>query len=294
VAVRIEVPSIQDIPGVRVRVDLSDPRWALLEVASPPSVTVRFAGPYRELIRVSMDLPTITIPLDAVSSADTVVVLSSSWISVQGRPGLEIEGIQPSTVRIRLEPIERRGFPPALRFEGSLPDALALARAPVADPVEIRVSGPRSRLEAFDSVPIVPIDLSAITESGAIPARVDSAALAGLTAQPLDIRILFQLEEKITGSLNDVPLLLPGTLQGEGSFLPRFSAATVILQGARSAIDGVDPSLLWFVVDTSGVTLPGPGEEAEFPLRVQGLPAFVSGEARPETVTVRNVTEAAP
>lgn len=294
VAVRVEVPTVQDISGIPVRVDLADPRWAVLEDPIPATVTIRFAGSSRDLIRIAMERPAITIPLDGVNSADTVVVLNASWISNQGRQGVEIEDIQPSNVRVVLEPIERRSFAPSLRFEGSLADTLALATAPVVEPAEIRVSGPRSRIGLIDSVPVLPIDLSAVTASGPVFAMVDTTTFSGLLVQPSEVQVHLVLEEKITWSLNDIPVVLPGTLQGSPDLLPRFTSATAVLQGARSAVDQVDISQLAFTVDTSGLSLPLPGEEMEFPLRLEGLPPFLTGEPRPETVTVRNVSEAQP
>jgi YbbR domain-containing protein len=237
------------------------------------------------------DRPTISIPLDAVASGDTVIVLTSEWLSVNGRTGVEIESIRPASVRILLQPIDRRAYPPALRLDGTLPDSLALAGYPVADPPEIRVSGPRSRLAAIDSVPLTPIDLSAISSSGTYLARVDTTALAGLDIQPRELNVLLQFEEKITASVSDIPIRLPGTLQEESDLLLRFSSATAIVQGARSVVAAIDPLDLTFVADTTGATLPAPGEEMELPLTLLGLSPLLSGEARPETVTVRNVQE---
>jgi hypothetical protein len=291
VAVTIEVPTLQEISGIPVRVNLLDPQWALLEDPAPPTVTVRFAGPARELIRLGFERPTISIPLGAVATGDTVIVLNPAWISVHGRTGVEIENIQPSSVRILLQPIERRAFPPAIRLEGTLPESLALALYPVADPPEIRVSGPRSRLAEIESIPLVPIDLSAISSPGSYLARVDTTALIGLEIQPRELSVLLQFEERITASVNDIPVRLPGTLQEEGGLLLRFSTATAVIQGARSVVDAIDPLGLTLVADTTGAPLPAPGEETELSLTLLGLSPLLSGEARPETVTVRNVEE---
>jgi hypothetical protein len=84
---------------------------------------------------------------------------------------------------------------------------------------------------------------------------------------------------------------LPGTLQEERGLLLRFTTATAIIQGARSVVDAINPLDLVFVADTTGASLPAPGEETELPLTLLGLSPLLSGEARPETVTVRNVEE---
>ena len=121
VAVRAEAPTRQELRDISVRVEVGDPEWALVGGPMPPTVTVRLGGPSRELIAMAVDRPTIVIPLEAVTSGDTAVSLSNSWVRVQDRPGVVVEEIQPSSVRLTLEPIERVMLPVATRIEGELP-----------------------------------------------------------------------------------------------------------------------------------------------------------------------------
>ena len=128
VAVRAEVPNRQEMPGIPVSVVVSDPGWELVEEPNPATVTVRFGGPSRELLRMALDRPSLVVPLDGVLSGDTVVLLRNAWVGVQQWPGVIAEDIQPSSVRISLETVESVDLPPALRFQGELPDHLALPR----------------------------------------------------------------------------------------------------------------------------------------------------------------------
>ena len=166
VAVRAEAPTRQELRDISVRVEVEDPEWALVGGPMPPTVTVRLGGPSRELIAMAVDRPTIVIPLEAVTSGDTAVSLSNSWVRVQDRPGVVVEEIQPSSVRLTLEPIERVMLPVATRIEGELPAEFAMAGLPQVFPPGIRVSGPRSLVSELDSVRLLPLDLGEVDRVG--------------------------------------------------------------------------------------------------------------------------------
>jgi hypothetical protein len=133
VAVRAESENVQEIAGVPVQVEVADPRWALLGQATPTSVTVRFGGPSRELIAMALNRPSVVIPLDEIASEDTVVLIQPSWVRTQAT-GVTADDIQPSSVRLAFEPVDRRTFTPALHLTGELPRLLAFAARPEVDP----------------------------------------------------------------------------------------------------------------------------------------------------------------
>lgn len=286
ISVRVEAPNRQELSGVPVRVDLADPGWALTDPPSPATVQVRFGGPARELFRMAMDRPSLVIPVDQVASGDTTVVLRNQWVRVQDRAGVVVESIQPSTVRLVLEPIERVALPPALRFRGELPSGLALSAPPLAAPVDIRVSGPRSRIASLDSVPLVSVDLSAIRTSGVVSAGVATDELEGLQFQPLSVELEFQVEDRVERTVSGVPISLPGDSVVDGmEVLP--ATAAIRLSGARSFLERLDPTGLRLVVNPDGWEWPEPGEEADFPLRAEGIPDLIQGIPEPAEATVR-------
>ena len=288
VAVRAEAPSRQELRDIPVRVDLGDPGWALMGEPSPPTVTIRLGGPSRELIGMAVDRPTIVIPLDAVADGDTAVALSTSWVTVRDRPGIVVEDIQPSSVQLRLEPMERVTLPAVLHVAGELPADFAMAGPPEFYPEGIRVSGPRSRVAEFDSVPLLPLYLEEVTESGRISVGVDTTALEGLTVQPLSVDVDIPFEDRIERVMSGIPIVLPSNLSDVTSLDLRPTTASVIVQGARSLVDRADPTLLELVVRIEAVDVPAPGDEAEFPIALEGLPALVGGEPQQSVVTVRH------
>lgn len=288
ISVRVEAPNRQELSGVPVRVDLADPGWALTDPPMPATVQVRFGGPSRELFRMAVDRPSLVIPMDQVVNGDTTVVLRNQWVRVQDRPGVVVESIQPSTVRLVLEPIERVALPPALRFQGELPQGLAFAAPTLPSPVDIRVSGPRSRIAALDSVPLVPVDLSNVRSSGVVSTGVATEGLEGLQIQPLSVELELRVEDRVERMVSGVPVSLPENAPLEGvEILP--ATAAIRLSGARSLLERVDPTGLRLVVDLDGREWPEPGDEADFPLRLEGIPDLVQGVPEPGEATVRRL-----
>ncbi|MEX2295097.1 MAG: hypothetical protein WD804_02160 [Gemmatimonadota bacterium] len=294
VAVRAEAPNRQELPGVPVRVDLLDPQWALMGDPTPTTVTVRFGGPSRELISMALERPAIVIPLEDVTSGDTVVVLRTSWVRIQDRPDVIAEDIQPSSVRISLEPVERAERPAVPRWEGELPDHLALAAPPRLEPGSVRVSGPRSRLALVDSISLLPMNLGSVTASGSFPVEVNPAGLEGLQVQPMMLQAELRVEDRTERMVSGIPIVLPESLAGNPALTLRPATGAVVLRGARSVVERADPTTLRFVVQVEAGSLPGAGQEGEFPLVLTGLPSLVEGELRVTTAVVRNRSQDAP
>jgi hypothetical protein len=293
IAVRVEAPNRQELSGVPIRVDLADPGWALVDPPNPTTVRVRFGGPSRELMRLAMDRPSLVIPVDHVSTSDTVVFLRSQWVRVQDRTGVVVEDIQPAAVRLSFEPLERIALPPAVRLQGELPGDVALSGPPLAAPSEIRVSGPRGRILALDSVPLRPVDLSLVASSGAQTVEVQTEGMEGLQFQPMAVEVRFQVEDRIERMVSGVPVSLgdgnepPNSPMGDLRVAPLTGA--VRLSGARSLLERMDPTLLRLVVDPGGRAWPEPGEEGRFPIRLEGLPPLVEGVPDPEEASVQRV-----
>lgn len=289
VAVRAESPTRQELRDISVRVDVGDPEWALVGEPMPPTVTVRLGGPSRELIGMAVDRPTIVIPLEVVTGGDTVVSLSNSWVRVQDRPGVIVEEIQPSSVRLTLEPIKRVTLPVAMRIEGELPVEFAMAGLPEVFPPEIRVSGPQSLVSELDSVRLLPLDLGEVTGSVRISISVDTIGLKGLMVQPASVDVDIPFEDRVERVMSGISIVLPPNLMELAALELRPATASVIVQGARSLVDRADPTLFELVVRIEPDDVPEPGDEAEFPIALEGLPPLIGGELQQSVVTVRHL-----
>ncbi len=285
ISVRVEAPNRAELPGVPVRVDLADPNWALLGNPTPGTVMVRFGGPSGELLRLSADRPSVVVPMDQVLSGDTTLVLRNQWVRVQDRPGVVVEDIQPSTVRLTFEPVQRVGLPLSIRLTGSLPEGLALAAAPLAEPGEIRVTGPRSRILEMDSVRLRPLELGSVVASGRVPVAVDTTGMAGLLLQPVLVQVEVQVEEEVEEVMSGIPVVFPEGISAEELEIRPITLAAIV-RGARSLMEGADPTAFRAVVQVEEAQLPGPGEEASIQVVLEGLPPLLRGELQRTEVTI--------
>lgn len=287
VSVRVEAPNAQTLDGVPVRVDVADPRWALVDDPSPNGVTVRFRGPSRELLRMTVDRPSIVIPLNQVSSGDTTIALQRQWVRLQNRPGVTVEDIQPGTVTLQLESVMRVELPAALRFEGELSEDWAFTHRPSPVPAELVVSGPESRILQLDSIPMRPLDLAAVSGAGRQTVQVDTSAVRGVYVQPGEVEVELRVAERVTRSHWGVPIAL-GVPGWEQLYEMEPREGGVRVSGAESVLDGLDAGILrLYVVLDDGVLPQEPGEEATFPLAVEGLPALVRGASVTDEVLIR-------
>jgi hypothetical protein len=286
-AVQVETHSSRQDTTVPVQVDVQDPGWAILEDPLPLSVTVRFAGPFREIVRLGSDRPSIVIPMNQVTAGDTVVILRPQWVRVQDRPGVTVEDIQPPTVRLRLEPIVRLDLPPRVQVENELPSAWAIAGPPVVMPAELRVSGPESLVTPMDSVRLQVIDLSTITGPGAREVGVDTTSTRRLQILPARATVDLRIEDR--GELFVEELEIVFDLDGwEELYELDVEVGSALLTGALSRLDAVDSGALRLVLEFDPEELPtDAGDEVEFPVRLEGVPEYVTGEPGLEHVTVR-------
>lgn len=279
-SVRFEARNQQEITNVAVRVDLTDPEWTVAGGADPASVAVRFRGPALELLRLSTDRPSIVVPVTDVLTGDTTLVIQPGWVRFGERPGVSVEGISPGSIRLRFEAVQRITLAPALRFTGELPDEVAFVAPPVPTVREFRVTGPRSRTAELDSIPLLPVDLSSVTQSGVLPTLVDTARVSGVQVQPIALEVEFRVEPRVTREVTVPAPELPEEYQGEG--YPE--SITIELDGARTLVEGVNPAALRIALE-----LPDPldpeWERFEVGFRVEGLPVLV--RARVDPVEVR-------
>lgn len=286
-AVQVETHSSRQDASVPVQVDLGDPGWAILEDPSPLSVTVRFAGPFREIVRLGSDRPSIVIPMNQVTAGDTVVILRPQWVRVQDRPGVTVEDIQPPTVRLRLEPIVRLDLPPRVQLENDLPAAWAIAGPPVVTPAEFRVSGPESLVIPMDSVRLQAIDLSRITGPEPREVGVDTASTRRLQILPARATVDLQIEGRGEILVEELDIFFD--LDGwEEMYELDIEVGSALLTGALSRLEAVDSEALRLVLEFDPEELPTEtGGEVEFPVRLDGVPEYVTGEPEPQQVTVR-------
>ena len=192
VVVQMEQPERRAFDGVPVRVQLSDPQWAVAGTPTPASATVRLAGTARQLLRLAGNQPSIMVPVDAVGSADTSLVIDRNWVRLQGIEGVVVEAVEPAAVAIAFEPMVAVEVPVAPTIVGSLRDEFTLATQPTADPPSIRVIGPASRVAELQTIHLDPVDLSRMERSQVVRVGVGNGIageLISFSPDTVEVRV---------------------------------------------------------------------------------------------------------
>ncbi len=283
--VRVEGPSRRSIP-VPVRVQVIDSDFMLVDEPAPAFVTVRFAGPVREIIRLALDGRTaVMVPITDVTDTDPVVFLQPGWIPVEGYPGVQVEDIVPSTIRLHLEQIETATIALRLNTTGELPSRLALTRAMSVQPRVVRVSGAASRVSAVDTLDILPVNLSNVSDQGVLEATVDTTGL-GLQVVPVEVTVMVPVEQSADRRVIGIPVRA-GDGGGTGSIVIVPPSVDLTLTGARTRVDGVNPGRLRVFVPSYALLGMRPSEERRVPIHVEGVPNFVTVRMDVDSVMVR-------
>ncbi|GMR12349.1 MAG: hypothetical protein BMS9Abin29_0538 [Gemmatimonadota bacterium] len=283
--VRVEGPSRRSIP-VPVRVQLMDSDFMLVDEPAPAFVNVRFAGPVREIIRLAFDGRTaVVVPINDVTSPDMVVVLQPGWIPVEGYQGVQVEDFVPSTIRLNIEPVRTATVTLRLNTTGELPSRLALTRAIGLQPGVVRVRGAASRVEAVDTLDILPVNLSNVSDQGVLEAKVDTVGL-GLQVVPSEVTVIVPVEQATDRRFAGIPIRA-GDGGGDGGIAIVPPSVDLTLTGARTRVDGLNPGRLHVFVPDFALLDMRPNEERRVPIFIEGVPNFITARMEVDSVLVR-------
>ena len=283
--VRVESPSRRSIL-VPVRVQVMDPDFMLVDEPSPAFISVRFAGPVREIIRLGLEGNTaVMVPVNEVTDTDMPVALQAGWIPVEGYQGVLVEDFVPSEVHLHLEPVRSATITLRLNTTGELPSRLALTRAISLQPGVVHVSGAQSRVGVVDTLDILPIDLAQVSDQGVLEATVDTAGL-GVLVEPMQVTVMVPVEQSMDRRVRGIPIQA-GEGSGAEGIVVVPASIDLTLTGARTRVDGVNPSRLRVFVPPYAVLGMRPSEERRVPIEVEGVPSFVTARLDVDTVVVR-------
>lgn len=274
---------LEDIP---VRVQLNDPEWALTQEPLPSTVQVTLSGPSRELFALGLDRPSIVIPVDQVSDPDTAILLRNQWVRMPVGEAVVVVEMRPNLVNLSFE--RMAVFEVALRPRvfGVLPQGLSMTQLPQVEPNIARVSGPRSRVAALETLSLLPVDLTQIRVSGTFTQPVDTAGIDGMAFSPQTAQVHIEVEETVERTIQGISLVLP-VLANDPQLQARPDVATLILTGARTLVEGVDPTDLSVTLSRTAAASLSPGEEIRISLSVEGVPSLVQVRLEPEWVLLR-------
>ena len=278
-----------DVFAMPVSVQVGDLDWVLEGEPDPATVQVRLRGRTEELIRLAREGTTLRVPLDSVTSADTVVQLRRDWV-VTGSSGVIVEDIAPATVRLTLQPTLTAAVPLRVATRGALPVALALSTPFELDPPTVRVRGPAHRVRALDSLPAGPLDLADLTESGAHALAVDTTGLGDLAVEPLSATAVVHLEPAVERTLSEVPVVVEGPADASApstAFTVTPTAIEVRLSGARAHVSAAREDEVRAVIPWEAASAVPAGEARILPIQLHGLPGLVRAFSGADSVMVQ-------
>ena len=132
-----------------------------LAIASqtPLAVAAELKGTGKQLIRLRLSEPRLTVSLAGVGPGRFQRGLTAQDLPMVSRIGLEVSRFQgPQMLEIQ---VDRLGDRVAARIEGQLPAGARWSGVWLADPPRVRVRGPRGVIARLDSLRLPPVKLDA-------------------------------------------------------------------------------------------------------------------------------------
>lgn len=151
------------------------------------SVNVRARASAKLIKRLTAADMYISIDLSHPFLGEHTYPLSSA--SVQAPVGVELIRVIPTHVKLRLERTVRKTLPVKVRWKGAMPDFKGIPELN-ADPAEVQVEGPESRVNDLKQVSTDMIDLTQVTpdQKLSVSLSIDDPTVR-LSLEKVDVRI---------------------------------------------------------------------------------------------------------
>ena len=156
-------------------------------------------------------------------------------------------------------------------------------------PDRVRVSGPASLIERLDTLDIVPVSLSDVDGQARVEAGVDTVGMGRVTVDPYFVTLRIPAEESMERVFTGVRVITYPVAGRPVTVFPENVRVTV--RGARSRVSAMDADILRAVVPSDALRDLGEIEERRVPIRVEGVPSYVSVVPSVDTVSVRRRIE---
>jgi hypothetical protein len=188
-------------------------------------------------------------------------------------------------VNLTFEPIVDRRVTLYVPLFGELPDSISLAGPPEIMPPAASVMGPASRVEEVDSVRLIPINLATVTGPDTLRQAVDTTGFEALDFLTEEASVVLPIEATQNREFPDRMLSLP-RMASDPQLQARPAVVTVIVSGAGSLLERLDPGAVRAGIPATAATLP-PGEEERVLVFVDGVPPPLRYRVVPESVLLR-------
>lgn len=262
-----------------------------LTFAVSPPVTakarVRGTGMF---VRWRLNDVSLALDLSAAERGVVTHVLSPGEALVpQDRDMQVLEILEPRALRIELDALATKELAVTPVLAGTLEADRIMVGGPTAYPARAVLTGAKRVLAGLTSAPTVPLDVNQLAKRGKITTKLDLSALPPLASDVDAVVVSARIESRKELGIPAVPV----EIEGGGGMRARFTPETVdvVISGATSQVDSLDPRQTRLVVDVEGLaggqmTFVGVVREGE--LRLVGRQQTgVEGESRAVEVGAR-------
>jgi YbbR domain-containing protein len=192
------------------------------------------------------------IDLSPAGAGIVTHVVSPSEIVTPPDKEIEVlEVIEPKAIRVELDTLITKKLPPELVFKGDVPDDKVMIGNPWADPAEIVIAGAASIVGALSSVTTQEIDLGQLAKKGRVTAKIVLADLPSVTSDVEEIAVNVRVEPRKELGIPSVPIESVSGRGVKARFTP--DSLDVVISGAASQVDSLDPQELRLVVDVTAL-----------------------------------------
>ncbi len=168
----------------------------MLDAPQPAAVDIRFAGPVRELIRLTSGRSAVDVRVTEIDDSLTSYPLRLSQVQVlEGGDNIRVDAILHDSVRLVFDRVAERVVPVAVRAAGAPPAGLVLAGPLKPLPPTVRLRGAASRIFAagLDSIVLPPVDLASLAGTDTLTVAIDTTDLGILSVLPVSVDVVVPL-----------------------------------------------------------------------------------------------------
>ncbi len=223
-----------------------------MEISNDPPgrVDVTLTGSNDKLAQINPLELVATVLVGDHKIGDRVVRLSRDRVKMNLPEGVQIEGFQPATISVRLEPIKERQVDVEVKLEGKVPEGYEVY-AVSSNPAKVTVRGPAGHVDTIDKAP---------TESISLDGRKGSFDLAqtavDIPDQKVDVREAVVDVHVEIGERSLERVFTGVRVRSASGVEIRPRVANVTLSGPPSAFAQLRLEDIKVVVDTSGAKSP--------------------------------------
>jgi YbbR domain-containing protein len=162
-------------------------------------VGVKIRGRWKDLIRLGLTSPYLPLDLGhATAGVYRTTITTDEVVQRALSPELSksvvvTEVLEPRTVQLSIEPKRVKRVPVVPSLQGSPAAGYRLAEATTVVPESVEVRGPRSAVDALDSLRTLPIDIAGEREKIQRQVDVDPGA-SGLAVEPRRCLVIVRFE----------------------------------------------------------------------------------------------------